>query len=370
MIGNIQLLRALAALSVVFYHANYTILDGKHVYFMGVPLFFVISGFIITYITRSTSRDFLLKRLIRIVPIYWFITIFTVIWFGYGLANPSYAWPLIANWIVADPVALASWIKSHTASMLSHDQMWKLVRSLLFLPLDQFPTLAVGWTLNVEIYFYVIFAISLSFSRHYAPIIASIAILLVMIGSRSAQCGVVCYYYGHEYMPFFVSGVLVYYGWRAVEERVQKFRRTVLTLSAVAFSAWPIGSIWFDDNPVVLYTVPPAVLFAALALHSLGFRMQDRLTLAMGASSYALYLIHTTVLETLRAAGVIWLLPSSTPGLLIGTTTSVAIAYLVYAAIELPLLRFLTARARGRPASNIGSLRRDQEGASGLAGRS
>jgi exopolysaccharide production protein ExoZ len=76
MISNIQLLRGLAALAVAFYHAGYVIPGTTHTDFLGVPVFFVISGFIMTHITRASSDDFLLHRLIRIVPLYWLATAF------------------------------------------------------------------------------------------------------------------------------------------------------------------------------------------------------------------------------------------------------------------------------------------------------
>jgi hypothetical protein len=76
MIINIQLLRGLAALAVAFYHAGYVIPGTVYTDFLGVPVFFVISGFIMTHITRASSDGFLLHRLIRIVPLYWLATAF------------------------------------------------------------------------------------------------------------------------------------------------------------------------------------------------------------------------------------------------------------------------------------------------------
>jgi len=52
MIINIQLLRGLAALAVAFYHAGYVIPGTIYTDFLGVPVFFVISGFIMTHYAR------------------------------------------------------------------------------------------------------------------------------------------------------------------------------------------------------------------------------------------------------------------------------------------------------------------------------
>ena len=69
-IYSLELLRFIAASLIVFYH-NHLIGLGQ----LGVDIFFIISGFVMMYTTQDGSRNFLLKRIIRIVPLYWFITI-------------------------------------------------------------------------------------------------------------------------------------------------------------------------------------------------------------------------------------------------------------------------------------------------------
>ena len=76
MLRNLHLLRAIAALAVVYFHTtseaglNLSVNIGSH----GVDLFFVISGFIITYIGTHSPDRFLLRRVVRIVPFYWTAT--------------------------------------------------------------------------------------------------------------------------------------------------------------------------------------------------------------------------------------------------------------------------------------------------------
>ena len=58
----------------------------------GVDIFFVISGFIMMYVTENNHKHFLLKRIIRIVPLYWIITfgVFTLaIFYPYLLNNTT-----------------------------------------------------------------------------------------------------------------------------------------------------------------------------------------------------------------------------------------------------------------------------------------
>src|SRR5689334_9557040 len=90
-IDNIQVLRAVAALMVVVYHCGVEVetiagsaglqpssITGALA--RGVPLFFVISGFIMVVTTAGrfeapgASIDFLRRRVVRIVPLYWIVT--------------------------------------------------------------------------------------------------------------------------------------------------------------------------------------------------------------------------------------------------------------------------------------------------------
>ena len=118
MIGNIQALRAIAAIGVVFYHTNYH-LFGLHTDLFGVATFFVISGFIMCFICTRDPSHFFGRRLIRIVPM----------------------------WVVCLTFAASSFQKFNVENAI-----WYL-KSVLFLPSDRFPILGVGWTLNFEMYF-------------------------------------------------------------------------------------------------------------------------------------------------------------------------------------------------------------------------
>jgi len=114
---------------------------------VGVPIFFAISGFIIVYTTKKLSQNtfssiktFFLKRVFRILPMYW---LFTILWMIVFLSIPNY---------------------------LKGNNGIRLLKSLFFIPDSSRPVLFLGWTLNYEIFFYILFAISLFFNklRYYA----------------------------------------------------------------------------------------------------------------------------------------------------------------------------------------------------------
>src|SRR5689334_19470644 len=138
---SVQYLRALAATLVVFIHAGQfpgfeNALDTT-VGHVGVDIFFVISGFVMA-VTAGTSDypagRFFIKRLIRIIPIYWFLTIITA---GLLVSAPSLFRDNIFTW--------------------TH-----FLFSLLFIPHlspvgGYSPLIKIGWTLNFEMFFYVVF---------------------------------------------------------------------------------------------------------------------------------------------------------------------------------------------------------------------
>jgi peptidoglycan/LPS O-acetylase OafA/YrhL len=138
MISNLQVVRGLAALAVAFYHTAFTFNGSVHTDFQAVAVFFVISGFIMTYITRGEAKQFFAQRIIRVVPLYWLFTLL--------------------------PVA-ATWFKG-SGRIWGEASPETLLQSLLFIPYqdaagDMHPLLAVGWTLNLEMFFYVVFAVAL-----------------------------------------------------------------------------------------------------------------------------------------------------------------------------------------------------------------
>lgn len=167
---NVQALRALAALLVLAFH-TYAI-EGK--YFgghavpkvlgtfgtCGVDLFFIISGFVMTTVTRgqfgsgSGAASFLVRRVARIYPIYWFYCLI----------------------VLAVMLVMPQWVNA------SNGHHADILYSLLLLPpSDTLPLLLQGWTLTYEMFFYFVFAGMMAF-------IAERVLPLALIGWALATC--------------------------------------------------------------------------------------------------------------------------------------------------------------------------------------
>lgn len=184
---NLQSLRAYGALAVAFYHTGFSLCLGRPTGSFGVGIFFVISGFIMAMICNTNPRHFLARRIARVVPLYWVLTL--AVFFIGTMA------PYLLSSTAANPVFL--------------------VKSLFFIPYFNhgafFPILFLGWTLNYEMYFYLLIAIALLIHERLAPLIASgvmvsLMLLLYVLKVRSAAS-----FYAHPVMLEFILGVLCYY---------------------------------------------------------------------------------------------------------------------------------------------------------------
>lgn len=329
MIGNIQLLRAYAALCVVVYHCGVTFGLEHGTDFGGVAIFFVISGFLMCNFTHHTPAQFMLRRMVRIVPLYWASTLLLVFMFG------GFAWYSVAD------VALSMFFIPHTSDQGS----WM-------------PTLGVGWTLVMEMYFYAIFAACIALAGTRAPFLASATIIAIYgLMWMVENGGVLTIYLGSNYVLFFVLGIVVFYTMRHLPEWVlsgQLPRSSVaLVLTMSALAAWATAYAgWFGYTNFVIAT---GTVLAALLLARSGRDVSNPIAMALGNASYAIYLLHTIALEYLRQKGFpLTDSPQYVPLFLIVIS---AISWLVWWGFERPvnnLLRRVTPVLTGRAAASVG----------------
>ncbi|MDR7305624.1 acyltransferase [Rhodoferax saidenbachensis] len=200
----LQVLRAIAAGMVVFVHALSTYRDKVDALMpstfnfglgeLGVKLFFCISGFIIFASTeslqpgRTSFSYFIRRRLIRIAPLYWCATL-----------------------IYAAKLALQG--NAPEGSSLAY--------SLLFIPFKDAaglmrPVLGVGWTLNYEMFFYLVLGVALFAPRALRLILVPVAMLALawarangLIVEGAGFWGDALYLLSDTYLLFFVVGIFI-----------------------------------------------------------------------------------------------------------------------------------------------------------------
>ena len=191
---SIQVLRGVTALFIVLEHIRFLGCGA-----FGVDIFFCISGFMIMFSTHTDTRYFLRKRLIRILPLYYLMTI--------GTYLLLVLFPDMFQQTKADPVFL--------------------LKSLLFLPFDigagaLQPLMRIGWTVNCEIFFYLLFMISMRISHRFRGLVCSLLLLGVIAAAYLVPAPPeFLVFYGNPVMLEFIFGILCYYICRSLYRRYQ-----------------------------------------------------------------------------------------------------------------------------------------------------
>ncbi|WP_193336536.1 acyltransferase family protein [Devosia beringensis] len=339
---TIQYLRGLAAMLVLASHALLYPLVGEHLGYgrlgwLGVILFFVISGFIMVVVTgeeRFSARDFLRRRFIRVVPLYWIATLLA--------AALAFAAPQLFKTTVYDGT--------------------QLLLSLLFIPFYNpasgglHPLYKLGWTLNYEMFFYVCFAL-LGFLR-VGPRVLWLTLAFTGLAGLGLllqpQAAIPQFY--TSFMPLaFCAGAWL--GLATLRGTLGRLSRQVTAAIAVlGLAALVEGFVW-DRHLVEDGGAFVGLLVFAAALVLLAVRLEPRLKrLALfeqiGDASYSIYLSHIYVVAILSGIAFKLLDPGNLlVDLAIAALTlagGVAVGWVLYRRVEQPLLARVSRLLGGR----------------------
>ena len=336
MLYNLHLLRVVAALGVVYFHATSEAglkLDWD-VGSRGVDVFFVISGFIIAYIGTRKPEQFLLRRLIRVVPFYWAAT--------------------LALFAV---VSVAPHVFRTTQADMTH-----VVYSLLFIPREtsegMFPTLMLGWSLNFEMFFYVLFALQLRVSQKLSPLLTCAWIVAFVIAINAiASTNPILNFYARPIILEFCFGVGVFYAFEWLGARREALAKVaavkwlllvILVGNLVALTV--LEQYCRDTISRALIAGIPAffiVLSALLLERVYGVTTKSKLLYLLGESSYIIYLVHPYIIfAALRLLKLDASLPAPVLAVLILGLLAVTcvISAAVHVWFEKPLMAALRAK--------------------------
>lgn len=324
---SVQLLRAIAATTVVFGHAETEatqVLPGLAIigfdFGIGVDIFFIISGFVMwlssahLFGQEGAPQTFARRRFLRVVPLYWFYTL--------GMLAAIALFPS----------------KLNNADIT----LGMVVSSFLFYPLPNTlglysPVLALGWTLNYEMFFYALFTLALVFDRVRGfRVLAGLILGFVLVGFL-VEAGPLAFW-GQPIILEFLLGVLLGRAFQARGHRPSA--AWFLAAMAAAGVSYALLS-GFESRAIALGI--PSGFFAVGFI----FCLPGRLTYFLGGvariggdSSYSLYLSHPFALALVK---IVWL--RLDPGfampwgyVVAATAASVLAAYVLYLLIERPLL--------------------------------
>lgn len=212
MINNIQLLRALAVLMVVLYHSSGTLntydfdfidntgIDRWGAY--GVDVFFIISGYIMAMIDHKKNKtpwQFAKDRIKRIVPLYWILTL-SIVFLQLIIPNAFNTLTLSLNHVVLSMLFISGYANY------------------------EYPSLYVGWSLELEMLFYAIFSVCLFINKRSVRL-AAICSLICILSISSAMKPVAIE---------FALGIVLYYATIIIRKKLIA-RWTFLPVSIIVY---------------------------------------------------------------------------------------------------------------------------------------
>lgn len=335
---SIQILRAIAALAVTYEHIagyefarQYGLPDALPPFKFGragVDLFFVISGFVMVYASEryfgrtKAPQEFFLRRLARIVPLYWLTTSIILVYLLVqyrDLANAQFSWVSV-------------------------------IASYLFIPYPQLnglmaPVHGVGWTLNYEMFFYTCFCVALLFSRRTGVLVLA-AFLFAFAGLNQltslpnplgywADPIILEFVFGMLIATLLLSGFRIPHVWAGA-------------LVVIAFLAL-LGLDYLTESPRLLALgVPSAFIVGSLVLADSSAKPSSlwQPLSFLGDASYSLYLVHPLAITLPRRLFPHLVNPASSPWLYAALllATALAAAIVVHLLFEKPVTRILQKR--------------------------
>lgn len=319
-IYSIQLLRALAAFLVLLLHTFYKetvysngIFTGFHFGHIGVDIFFIVSGFIMLHTIKENTHplDFLLKRFIRIYPIYWLTSIVALI--GY-IVVPH----LVNSGREAD-----------------------LIASLFLLPTQVGYLNPNAWTLSFELLFYFILFVVLLISFRFRVVLSTLIVLVLGSYGLLAKPESNWASFIFDSILFeFVLGFVIY-GIYCNFVRLNRYLLLLRILSVILFSIlWNIGS---ELRFVHFGGMAFCICIFCLSFEPLMQTKKSSLMMKLGDSSYSLYLTHAFVLS---GAGFLFskvnlIVDNSYIFVFLLLSISLVVGYYSFKFIEQPLTRYI-----------------------------
>lgn len=333
-VRSIQYLRGLAAFGVLAFHAAERAGGAFGAGAAGVDVFFVISGFIMWVVTcrkAPSPGQFLLKRVQRIVPLYWAVTLATA--------------------------ALAVFVPGAFPNMRVTPQA--LAQSLAFIPYRDpqgliAPLIVPGWTLNFEMFFYLLFAGGLLAPAKLRPwLVGGALALLVGLRPLVDTANPLAATYTDPILLEFAAGIGL--GWLWSHQRLpgRVLGWGLVGGGLAGFTAVALAGIDVSTARPLWWGVPSLLLVTGAVSVERAGPVPDLWPLrALGDASYSVYLIHGLAISAaVRALG---LLGVTAPAAVFATAIAVGVAagLAAYHLLEKPAMAiFRTGLGAKRPAA-------------------
>lgn len=284
---TIQALRFIAAFAVVVLHSSFYAVErlGSNlgVYAIGangVRLFFVISGFVmivssIGLLDRERGwSTFALKRIVRIVPMYWLIT----------------------------SIKLAALLLVPAVVLHAKLDWGYVAKSYFFIPAmnadgQLYPLLGVGWTLVFEMFFYFLFMVALFLRR--SPLFVLTPVMLALAAAfffRQQDWPIAAQFWCDPIVLDFLAGMYIA-ACSQSGKKVVSWVAAIFLLAGLIYLFVPFPRFHYQSFSGSITTTIAAsmVVLGCVTLEARMAAWIPRIMLFLGATSYATYLIHPII---------------------------------------------------------------------------
>lgn len=296
----INFLRFLAALGVLFVHKFTTLVNMGYLPhfldflspfteygYLGVNLFFLISGFVITLSSEGrTVGQFISARFIRLFPVFWICLFITTLFI----------------------LSLSS----------GHITLPQFLANLTMMP-DLYGGYAVidgsYWTLEIELRFYMLIAFILllqsviTLSLQKVVLVLSLPLLYITLYFNPYSISFIdtlflniFYYFGSEYAQYFIAGIL-FYG--LYKNKKSYYHHIALAICYAVAMLQALDHSYPSNSPeiIILHITLFFGLFLAISLKKItntSFSFlgthHKKILITLGAITYPFYLLHSVVI--------------------------------------------------------------------------
>ena len=321
---DIQALRGFAVLLVVLYHAGINVLPAGN---LGVDVFFVISGFLITSVIAKaigrgdfSFREFYYRRAKRLLPAAYCVILATV-----ALA------PFFISDVAFEEMTAQVWgAVTFTANFVLWNQTGYFDGSAATKPFLHF------WSLAIEEQYYLVMPLLLVLvpRRAWLPLFGAIVVVSALTSLWLAQTDPdTAFYWPHaRAWELAIGSLLAIAPYSKIPLRLRSLARIPAIAILVAIPMFPTG-FPHPGIDAMLVTVATAIVIAGMSGHAAERSRPVRALAFLGDFSYSLYLVHWPVIVFTRAA---WLEHAPAWALYLAIAISVALSLVLYRLVEEP----------------------------------
>ena len=331
--SDIDGLRAIAVMSVIAFHTGISALSGGYI---GVDVFFVISGYLITTLIYKeiradtfTFKNFYKRRAARLLPALT-LTLLIVLIFGFVFYSNK-AFDILGKELFYSSFGAANILFAQGINYFATDAAYQPLIHL--------------WSLGVEEQFYIVWPLILLMvfrfsSKLIIPVtcvffLVSLALSIIAVSEGLPRGYFLLHYRAFELLVGVITALLLQ---RTTRTTLSNFTKQVLTYIGLLLIVLPMILLDKQTNFPGINALWPclgAALIIAFPNHGLVTRiLSNKVFVFVGLVSYPLYLFHQPIISFFHFFNVQF---SSTKLFLIVTVISLSASWITYKYVEIPI---------------------------------